>query len=63
MESCEAMTSTHSYAYIYSYRLFKKCLDENYGNSKFHIFLIFYLIYIKFSLFCSKIFTLSIDLT
>ena len=46
-----------------SYWLFKKCFVENYENSKFHIFLIFYPIYIKFSLFYSKCFTLSIDLT
>ena len=58
MENCEAMTSsTHSFAY--SYRLFQKC------NSKFCVFLIFFLIYMymKFSLFCSKCFTLSFELT
>ena len=55
MENCEAMTSsTHSFAY--SHRLFKKCFVENYENWKFHIFLIFYPIYIKFSLFYSKMF-------
>ena len=58
LENCEAMTSsTHSFEY--SYRLFKKCFVENYQNSKFYVFLIFYLIYIKFSL-CSKFCTLSI---
>ena len=36
-------------------------LSETYENSKFHIFLIFYLIYIKLSLFYSKCFTLSIE--
>ena len=58
MENCEAMrSSTHSFAY--SYWVFKKYFVENYENSKFHIFLIFYPIYIKFSLFCSKCFNLS----
>ena len=62
MENCEAMTSsTHSF--VYSCRLFKKCFVENYGNSKFHIFLILFPINIKFSLFCFNFFTLSIDLT
>ena len=65
MENCEVMTSsTHLFAY--SYQLFKKCFVENYENSKFHIFLphiFLYPIYIKLSLFCSKYFTLSIDLT
>ena len=62
MENCEVMTSsTHSFAY--SYRLLKKCFVENYRNSKFHIFFIFYPIYIKFSLFCQNCFTLSIELT
>ena len=46
-----------------SYRLFKKCFIENYENQKFHIFLIFYPIYIKFSLLCLKTFSLSIELT
>ena len=36
--------------------------DENYGNSNFHIFLIFYPIYTKFSLFCLKKIAFSIDL-
>ena len=56
-------SSTHSFAY--SYRLFKKCFDENYRNSKCHrghIFLIFYPIHIKFSLLCS-IFVLLFLLT
>ena len=62
MANCEAMTSsTHSFAY--SYWLLKKCFDENYSNKKFHIFLILYMIYITFSLFCSICFTLSLDLT
>ena len=59
MKNCEAMTSTHSFAY--SYRLFKKPFIENYENSKFHI-LIFNPISIKFSLFCFKFLTLSIGL-
>ena len=59
MENCEAMTpSTHSLAY--SYRLFKKCYDENYRNTKFHTFLDFYPIYIIFSLFSSIFFKLII---
>ena len=62
MENCEAMiSSTNSFAY--SYWLFKKRFDENYGNSNFDIFLICYPIYIKCSQFCSKCFNLSIDLT
>ena len=54
MENCEAMTSsTHSFAYLYW--LFKKRFVENYENSKFIIFLIFfYPIYIKISLFFYK---------
>ena len=55
MGNCEAMTSsTHSFAYIHMNWLFKKCFVENYKNSKFNIFLIFYPIYINFSLFCSN---------
>ena len=51
MDTCVAMTSlTHSFAY--SYRLFKKCFDNNCGNSKLHIFLIIYSTYLKLSLFC-----------
>ena len=54
MENCEAIrSSTHSFAYVF-WKL---------RNSKFHIFLIFPPIYIKFSLFYSKCFTLSIELT
>ena len=34
----------------------QESFDENYGHSKCHIFLIFYLIYFKLSLFCSKLF-------
>ena len=48
--------------FAYSYRL-HKCFVENYVNSKCHIFLILYQIYIKFSLFYSKSFTISIELT
>ena len=59
MENCQAMTSsTHSFAH--SYPLLTKCFTANYENSQFHIFLMFYPIYIKFSLFCSKFFTLFI---
>ena len=63
MEKSEAMTSsTHSFAY--SYRLFKKCFVENYENSKFHIFLILYLIYVKIMFtVLFQYFTLSIELT
>ena len=54
MEICEVMTSsTHSFAY----RLFKKCTVENYKNTKFHIFLIFYPIYIKFSVLCENLYS------
>ena len=49
-------------SFPYSYWLFKKCFVEKYKNKKFHIFLIFYPIYIKFSLFYSKCFNLSIEL-
>ena len=59
MENCEAMTSsTHSFAYIYSYRLVKKCFLKNCETSKCHNFLIFQPIFIRFSVFCSKCFTL-----
>ena len=58
MENCEAMTSsTHSFAY--SYRLVKKCFLKNCETSKCHNFHIFQPIFIRFSVFCSKIFTLS----
>ena len=48
MENCEAMTSTHSFAY--SYRLVKKCSLNICETSQCHNFLIFQLIFIKFSL-------------
>ena len=55
------MTSlTHSLAY--SYQLFKKCLDENYGNSKCHIFLLFSDLHQIFTVLF-ECFTLFIDLT
>ena len=58
MENCEAMTSsTHSFAY--SYRLVKKCFLKICETSKCHNFLIFQPIFIRFSLFSSKLFTLS----
>ena len=61
MENCEAMTSsTHSFAY--SYRLVKKCFFKICETSKCHNFLIFQPIFIRFSLFCSKIFTLSSEI-
>ena len=61
MRKGETMTSsTHSFEY--SYRLFKKCFVEK-KLQKFKItFLIFYPIYINFSLFCSKSFSLSMEL-
>ena len=61
MENCEAMTSsTHSFAY--SYRLVKKCFLKNCKTSKCHNFLIFQPSFIRFSVFCSKIFTLSSEI-
>ena len=58
MASSEAMTSsTHSFAY--SYGLVKKCFLKICETSKFHNFLIFQPIFIRFSLFCSIFFTLS----
>ena len=61
MENCEAMTSsTHSFAY--SYRLVKKCFLKICETSKCHNFLIFQPIFIRFSLFCSKLFTLSSEI-
>ena len=56
MEKSEAMTSTHLFAYIHI-----ECSRN--VLFKIRIFLIFYLIDIKFSLFCSQIFALSIELT
>ena len=61
MENCEAMTSsTHSFAY--SYGLVKKCFLKNCETSKFHNFLIFQPIFIRFSVFCSENFTLSSEI-
>ena len=61
MENCEAMTSsTHSFAY--SYRLVKKCFWKICETSKCHNFLIFQPIFVRFSLFCSKCFTLSSEI-
>ena len=61
MASSEVMTSsTHSFAY--SYRLVKKCFVKICETSKCHNFLIFQPIFIRFSLLCLKIFTLSSEL-
>ena len=61
MENCEAMTSsTHWFAY--SYRLVKKCFLKICETSKCHNFLIFQPIFIRFSLFCLKYFTLSSEI-
>ena len=61
MENCEAMTSSpHSFAY--SYRLVKKCFLKICETSKCHNFLIFQPIFIRFSLLCLKIFTLSSEI-
>ena len=61
MASSEAMTSsTHSFAY--SYRCFQKCFVKICETSKCHNFLIFQPIFIKFSLFCLKMFTLSSEI-
>ena len=61
MASSEAMTSsTHSFAY--SYGLVKKCFLKICETSKFHNFLIFQPIFIRFSLFCSENFTLSSEI-
>ena len=61
MENCEVMTSsTHSFAY--SYRLVKKCFVKICETSKCHNFLIFQPIFIRFSLLCLKIFTLSSEI-
>ena len=61
MENCEAMTSSlHSFAY--SYRLVKKCFLKICETSKCHNFLIFQPIFIRFSLLCLKMFTLSSEI-
>ena len=60
MENCEAMTSPHSFAY--SYRLVKKCFLKICETSKCHNFLIFQPIFIRFSLLCLNIFTLSSEI-
>ena len=61
MASSEAMTSsTHSFAY--SYGLVKKCFLKICETLKFHNFLIFQPISIRFSLFCSENFTLSSEI-
>ena len=60
MENCEAMTSPHSFAY--SYRLVKKCFLKICETSKCHNFLIFQPVFIRFSLLCLKIFTLSSEI-
>ena len=53
-------SSTHSFAY--SYGLVKKCFLKICEISKFHNFLIFQPISIRFSLFCSENFTLSSEI-
>ena len=61
MASSEAMTSsTHSFAY--SYGLVKKCFLKICETSKFHNFLIFQPIFIRFSLFYSENCTLSSEI-
>ena len=61
MENCEAMTSSpHSFAY--SYWLVKKCFFKICETSKCHNFLIFQPIFIRYSLLCLKIFTLSSEI-
>ena len=61
MENCEAMTSSpHSFAY--SYRLVKKYFLKMCETSKCHNLLIFQLIFIRFSLLCLKMFTLSSEI-
>ena len=50
MANSEAMTSsTRSFAYIYSYRLVKKCFVKICETSKCHNFLIFQPIFIRFT--------------
>ena len=62
VEYCEAMRlSTHSFAY--SYQLFKKCVVEITKIQISYLPYFFNPIYIKFALFYSKCFTLSIELT
>ena len=53
-------SSPHSFAY--SYRLVKKCFLKIRETSKCHNFLIFQPIFIRFSLLCLKIFTLSSEI-
>ena len=61
MASSEVMTSsTHSFAY--SYRLVKKCFVIISETSMCHNFLIFQPIFVRFSLLCLEIFTLSSEI-
>ena len=61
MASSEVMTSsTHSFAYLY--RLVKKCFVKICETSNCHNFLIFQPIFIRFSLLCLTIFTLSSEI-
>ena len=53
-------SSTHSFAY--SYRLVKKCFVKICETSKCHNFLISQPIFIRFSLLCLKMFTLSSEI-
>ena len=48
--------------FAYSYRLVKKCFVKICETSKCHNFLIFQPIFIRFSLLCLKIFTLSSEI-
>ena len=61
MASSEAMTSS-THAFAYSYGLVKKCFVKICKTSKFHNFLIFQPIFIRFSLFCSENFALSSEI-
>ena len=70
MENCEAMTSlTHSFAFINSLICIHIDWSRNVSLkitkiklSYMYMYLIFYPIYIKFSLFCMKMYALYIEL-
>ena len=51
-----------THLHIYSYRLVKKCFVKICETSKCHNFLIFQPIFIRFSLLCLEIFTLSSEI-
>ena len=61
MENCDHQL-THLHIYIYSYWLVKKCFLKICKTSKCQNFLIFQLIFIKFSLCCLKIVILSSEI-